>query len=270
MMTRLISLIPALIALPFAAQAADMRVPAYKAAPCVGCDWNGFYAGVNVGVGQTSTTTTETWNWLTNYPTGSLIGVGGGPLVATTSPTSFATTFTDQYHHDGRGIIGGLQAGYNWQIGRLVLGFEGDWSWTKQKDTASYGAQPIAAQFPPLPNFLFIPQTAQGWTSEERLDWLATARGRVGWPQGANLWYATGGIAWARIENKYTLVSSPGNTGLLVAAGGVGPGTCAQWGLPGGHRQPISARSRPAGLSAAGLRRHWDSCLASAAAAGGR
>jgi hypothetical protein len=100
-----------------AAQAADMRVPAYKAAPCIGCDWNGFYAGVNVGVGQTSTTTTETWNWLTNYPTGSLIGVGGGPLVATTSPTSFATTFTDQYHHDGRGIIGGLQAGYNWQIG---------------------------------------------------------------------------------------------------------------------------------------------------------
>jgi opacity protein-like surface antigen len=48
------------------------------------------------------------------------------------------------------------------------------------------------------------------------------------------LWYVTGGIAWARIENKYTLVSSPGNTGLLVASGPNGPGTFGQFGLPGG------------------------------------
>jgi opacity protein-like surface antigen len=44
----------------------------------------------------------------------------------------------------------------------------------------------------------------------------------------------TGGIAWARIENKYALASSPGNTGLLTASGPFGPGTFAQWGLSNG------------------------------------
>jgi outer membrane immunogenic protein len=224
----------AFVALPAAGQAADMRMPVYKAAPCVSCDWNGFYAGGNVGVGMATSTTAESWNWVNTIPTGTLIGIGGGPLFTTAAPTPFSTTFTNQYHHDGRGILGGLQAGYNWQIGRVVIGAEGDWSWTKQNDTASYGAQPLPGIFPPLPSFFFIPASAQGWTSEQRLDWVSTARGRLGWAQGTNLWYVTGGAAWARIENKYTLVSSPGNTGLLLASGPNGPGSFAQFGLPGG------------------------------------
>ncbi len=232
--TRLSLAVAASMALPLAAQAADLRTPVYKRAPCVNCEWNGFYAGVNVGGGMTTTTTEEKWNWNNTIPTGTLIGIGGGPLFTTAAPTPFSTTFSNQYHHDGRGILGGLQGGYNWQIGRVVLGVEGDWSWTKQKDTASYGAQPLPGIFPPLPNFFFIPASAQGWTSEERLDWVSTLRGRLGWAQGANLWYVTGGIARARIENKYTLVSTPGNSGLLLASGPNGPGSFAQFGLPGG------------------------------------
>jgi outer membrane immunogenic protein len=50
----------------------------------------------------------------------------------------------------------------------------------------------------------------------------------------STLFYATGGLAVARIENNYTLLSSPGNTGLLVASGTNGPGTFGQFGLPGG------------------------------------
>ena len=224
------------LAFPLAAKAADMHMPVFKAAPCMGCDWNGFYAGVSIGKGWASSTTTETWNWVTNYPAGTPIGVGGGPLIATPVPASYSTTFSDQYHHNAAGILGGLQAGYNWQIGRVVLGIEGDWSWSNQKESVTYSAMPIAGQFPPLPNFFFVPLTSQGWTSEEKLDWITTVRGRLGWAQGANLWYMTGGVAWARIESKYTLVSSPGNTGLPVAGGGVGPGTFAQWGLPGGSQ----------------------------------
>ena len=129
---------------------------------------------------------------------------------------------------------------------------------------------PIAGQFPPLPNFFFVPLTSQGWTSEEKLDWLTTVRGRLGWAQGANLWYMTGGVAWARIESKYTLVSSPGNTGLLVAGGAaLGPALLRNGACPAGPRQQISARSRLAGLSAAGLKRPWGSCLDWAAATGG-
>jgi hypothetical protein len=104
------SLIAGSIALPLAAKA-DMRVPAFKAAPCVNCDWSGFYAGVNAGAGMTTSTTAETWNWVNTVPTGTLIGIGGGPLFTTRNPTPFSTTFTNQYHHDGRGILGGLQGG---------------------------------------------------------------------------------------------------------------------------------------------------------------
>lgn len=259
----------AFVALPAAGQAADMRMPVYKAAPCVGCDWNGFYAGGNVGVGMATSTTTETWNWVNTIPTGTLIGIGGGPLFATAAPTPFSTTFTNQYHHDGRGILGGVQAGYNWQIGRVVIGAEGDWSWTKQNDTASYGAQPLPGIFPPLPNFFFIPASAQGWTSEQRLDWVSTARGRLGWAQGTNLWYVTGGAAWARIENKYTLVSSPGNTGLLLASGPNGPGSFAHSACRAAGRRQISAPSRWDGPWVAALRPRSESSWASAAETAG-
>jgi outer membrane immunogenic protein len=258
------------LAFPLAAKAADMRMmPVNRAAPCMGCDWNGFYAGVSVGAGMSTSTTAEAWNWANTIPTGTLIGIGGGPLFTTTAPTPFSATFSNQYHRDGRGILGGLQGGYNWQIGRVVLGIEGDWSWTNQKDTATYGAQPVPGIFPPLPNFFFIPATAQGWTTEEKLDWLSTVRGRLGWAQGANLWYVTGGIAWARIENKYTLVSSPGNSGLVTASGAFGPCNFAQFGLPGGAQVAISAPSRPVGLWAAALRLRWENSLASAAAPAG-
>ena len=190
------------LAFPLAAKAADMHMPVFKAAPCMGCDWNGFYAGVSIGKGWASSTTTETWNWVTNYPAGTPIGVGGGPLIATPVPASYSTTFSDQYHHNAAGILGGLQAGYNWQIGRVVLGIEGDWSWSNPKESVTYSAMPIAGQFPPLPNFFFVPLTSQGWTSEEKLDWITTVRGRLGWAPGANLRYMTGGVAWARVREQ--------------------------------------------------------------------
>ncbi len=216
------------------AAAADLRLPVYKGAPlCPSCDWGGLYVGGTLGYSKETSSTAETWNWFNTFPTGSLIGVGAGPFFATAAPTSFSTTFSNQYHHDGGGIIGGLQAGYNVQTGSFVIGLEYDWSWTHEKDSTTYSAQPLGGIFPPLPNFFFIPLTSQGWTSEQKLDWITTLRGRLGWAHDCYLWYFTGGVAWAKIEHNYTLVSSPGNPGLLTAAGGVGPGTFAQFGLFG-------------------------------------
>ncbi len=180
------SVICVLAAASAPAAAADMPV---KAPPLpVAIDgWGGFYLGANAGVGQDSSKTSETWNWLTNYPTGSLIGNGGGPLFVSTGPLSFNTVFSDQYHHSSIGLLGGVQAGYNWQFGKVVFGVEADWSGSTQRDTVAYTAQPVASIFPPVPNFFFIPGTFQGWTSEEKLDWLATWRARIGLAQGNSL-----------------------------------------------------------------------------------
>jgi outer membrane immunogenic protein len=216
---------------PVAVSTAVYKAPV-KAPPK--SDWTGFYEGLTLGGGMDRSSTSESWNWLMIFPTGSLIGVGGGPLTATTTTTSFTVPFGAQYHHSAGGVVGGAEAGYNWQVGRAVVGLEGDFSGTSQRETVLYTAAPVPSVFPPLPNFFFIPGTTQAWTSEEKLDWLATARTRVGWVQDSNLWYLTGGLAAGRIETNYVLLSSPGFAGLATASGTNGPGTFAQFGLPGG------------------------------------
>jgi outer membrane immunogenic protein len=218
------------------ATAADIPLKAPPPPPRLS-NWTGFYVGGTLGTGQDSSKTGELWLWNTTYPTGSLIGVNGGPLLTTTSPQSFSTGFNDQYHHSSLGVVGGIEAGYNRQSGRWVYGVEGDFSLSSQSSTTNYAAQPVAAIFPPLPNFFFVPGTTQGWSSTERIEWLTTLRGRLGVAVDSSLWYGTAGVAAARIGTSYTLSSSPGFAGLAVAAPPNGPGSFAQWGLPGGLLQ---------------------------------
>jgi outer membrane immunogenic protein len=211
------------------ADAQDLVRPVYSAAPvvCATCDWNGFYVGFNVGESRDWSSSQDSWTWFNNYPAGTSIGVGGGPVTILAAPTTFTTTFNNQYRHDSVGLIGGLQWGYNWQFGRLLFGVEGDWSWSNEKDSVTYSAQPVHAIFPPFPQFFFAPNTTQGWTSEEKIDWLTTWRARLGWAYDSYLWYVTGGVAWAKIETNYSLFSSPGTNGDVTGVG-------AAWGLPGG------------------------------------
>ena len=206
---------------------AGLSVRAAEPVLVSGTDWSGLYAGVHLGVGQAAGGGTEAWNWLTNYPTGTLVGVNGGPLTALTAPASFANGFGNRAAYSSTGVLGGVQAGYNWQSGRLVVGIEGDFSGSSQSDKRSYSAQPVAGIFPPLPNFFFIPGSTQSWTSQESIDWLTTWRARVGLAQNDMLLYVTGGGAAGQITTKYTLLSSPGFNGAPV-------GTGSQWGLPGG------------------------------------
>jgi outer membrane immunogenic protein len=219
-----------------AARAADIPLKA-PPPPTPIANWAGFYIGGTLGAGQDLSKTNEIWLWNTNYPTGTLMGQGGGPLVATTSPLSINTGFSDQYRHGSLGVVGGAEAGYNFQRGRWVYGVEGDFSLTSQSSVANYLAQPVPAIFPPLPNFFFVPGTTQGWRSAERLEWMTTLRGRLGATVDSSLWYGTAGVAAARIGTSYTLSSSPGFAGLAAAAPPVGAGTFAQWGLPGGSTQ---------------------------------
>ena len=66
------------------------------------------------------------------------------------------------------GALGGVTLGYNWQRGTVVVGVEGDWSWTGLKATS----------VTTLPPCCFFP--AIKTTAETRTDWLATLRGRIG------------------------------------------------------------------------------------------
>jgi outer membrane immunogenic protein len=127
--------------------------------------WAGFYLGGNagVGLGRNSTTT----NVATTIP-----------------PTVF---YTEQINLAPLGVIGGVQAGYNWQSGNFVVGVEVDVQLAGEKDsqTCATSCVPLAG------NFTFI---------EQKLTWFGTARGRLGYAAGPALFYATGGLAYGRVS----------------------------------------------------------------------
>ena len=105
------------------------------------------------------------------------------------------------------GLVGGT-LGYNYQTGPWVFGLEGDMNWTKIHGTSACG----------------------GTTCETKNNWLATARGRLGYamgPTGNILPYVTGGAAFGDVENA-------------VAGAGTVSDTNVGWTLGGGIEAQIS------------------------------
>src|SRR5213593_3854644 len=102
----------------------------YVSAPA-GYNWTGFYVGANLGY---------QWGSVTNFPA------------------------------NPAGIAGGVQVGYNWQIGQFVFGAETDLQLSGADDT-------FAA-------FKFSNP------------WFGTLRGRAGWALGNVLLYGIAGLAY--------------------------------------------------------------------------
>ncbi len=154
-----------------AATAADMPVRSFvKASPLAAYNWGGFYAGVNGGYGVSSDPITETFT-----------PASDGGLQPTIAPA---------------GWLGGLQAGYNWQWNRLVLGVEGDIQATSLRDSICYdGCRPNA--------------TAK---TTQSLPWFATTRARLGYAPGAMLFYLTGGAAFTTVKTSISTTLAPTTT----------------------------------------------------------
>lgn len=173
------------------AAAADMPVkaPVYKApvmAPLY--DWNGFYVGGHIG-GAWSNVDVSDPTGAIFAPAGSSIGMGGS------------------------GLLGGAQAGYNWQTGHLVLGVQGDFAWTGIN---------VSTVDP------FIATT----TLTYKTDWIGMLTGRVGYAWDNWLLYVKGGAAW--VHNEY---SASGAAAFVRAVGSSpvsGSSTQTGWTVGGG------------------------------------
>lgn len=101
------------------------------------------------------------------------------------------------------GFVGGGQIGYNWQAGNWVFGVEADIMGSTAKDTVT-SAITIAG----------IASTA---TVENKIDYLGTVRGRLGYAFGTWMPYFTGGWAYAGGTSTATL-TVPG-VGTFSASG---------------------------------------------------
>ena len=133
------------------AHAADLKLPVKAPYLQPAFDWSGFYIGAHVG-----------------YSHGASSAVLRDP-----PPTAVSGTFG--------GMIGGLQAGYNWRLASgLLFGVEGDLTFPNSLHSNSQ----IALISTPRTDFI------EDW------DYIGTARGRIGYASSHWLLYATGGLAF--------------------------------------------------------------------------
>ena len=87
----------------------------------------------------------------------------------------------------GDGWLGGLQAGYNYQTGSLVVGLEADVSWSGIDASGRYTTA--------APNYAT-------WDIKSQLDVFGTVRGRLGFTTGSLLIYGTAGLAWGQTDSS--------------------------------------------------------------------
>jgi outer membrane immunogenic protein len=125
--------------------AADMAVKMPVKAPPPPApvySWTGWYVGGNVGA-IWSEAATSVSNLAAFAP-----AAGGSYLFPVNYPT-IAAVGTNNLTNTG--FLGGIQAGYNWQISSLVLGAEADFSGTTASGTvnasAPYPVTPSPASF---------------------------------------------------------------------------------------------------------------------------
>jgi outer membrane immunogenic protein len=158
-----------------AAQAADLpaRLPPVVKAPVMveaPYNWTGFYIGAHGGgVWDKEEATTV-----------------GATLLAPNGTTSSAKK---------TGFLGGGQIGANYQFNSIVIGVEGDGSWTNEK-TASTLTNPT----------ILVPGVTVAGSS--KTDWYATATARLGVVVGPALFYAKGGGAWESIAYSATITGA--------------------------------------------------------------
>jgi outer membrane immunogenic protein len=171
------------------AMAADMPVkaPVYKAPPPVvlAYNWTGFYVGANVGYSWG--TASNDWNFFAPN------GLTGATICSTPNlGGAFCASGSDSNKLNG--AIGGFQAGYNWQSGNFVAGVEVDIQLSGQKGDQFFSTINPAT----LPPTGFLGTVTAAYT--EKLQWLGTARGRLGFtPAERVIVYATGGLAYGEV-----------------------------------------------------------------------
>jgi outer membrane immunogenic protein len=130
--------------------AARRAAAAAAAAPVAyGMNWTGFYLGGHVGYG-----------WGSN-------------------------DWTDQagitWGNDFDGFVGGGQVGFDYQMGNIVVGLQGEISGAGLEGKTQYGGE-----------------------LKNEADWLATVTGRVGFTVDRALFYVKGGVAWTDLDSTLT------------------------------------------------------------------
>jgi outer membrane immunogenic protein len=141
--------------------------------------WEGFYAGINAGGLWSSTAASIVEN-----------NTGGG------------------FNGTGSGFVGGVQGGYNYLLGPVLLGAEIDFQGSTMSGGVTGGAGPS-----------FISATST-------MPWFSTFRVRAGYPVGSVMPYLTGGAVWGQqrlsgFDSQFGSFDNSSNFWTYTFGGGV-------------------------------------------------
>jgi outer membrane immunogenic protein len=180
--------------------AALIATPTLAAPPAPVYSWSGFYGGVNLGGAWGSSNSTTSVN----------------PNIGCAVPTCYFNPFVEPVFNaagvqsfNTAGFTGGVEAGYNFQFDRLLVGVEGDVeALTLKGGTSATG---------------ILPLTTATFTvgANANSNVLTTIRWRAGFVAGSWLFFGTGGAAFSDAKASWAYSDTCGTN--PTCNGGLAP-----------------------------------------------
>jgi outer membrane immunogenic protein len=139
---------------------------------------------------------------------------------------------------DPKGFLGGVQAGFNYQSGAAIFGFETDFSSANIRDGGTAGPGS------PLTTIFLCGKGCTGTnaylfnsTAEQKLDWFGTVRGRLGvTPFDRLLIFVAGGLAYGHAHLTASVLNVSGtqtigavSTAIAACTQICATGSASQW-----------------------------------------
>jgi outer membrane immunogenic protein len=154
--------------------------------------WNGFYIGGVVG---------GAWG---HTKARANVTTGNGAVVIPPSDAALLGTATSN-DKTKAGFTGGVEGGYNYQMGNWLIGAEVDWTTLDLKNTNNKTL---------VSSLLINPPVTYTLDQRVRTDWMVTLRPRIGYVFGPWLVYGTAGLAWSELKYNATFsdTRSPADT----------------------------------------------------------
>lgn len=208
----------------FVSLAALAALAAAPAAAQDGDSWTGPYVGVQIGYAFQPGDGNETIRFDTN-----LDGVYGDTVTTAAGADAFSPGFcgggaltnapAGGCSKDRDRFMGSIHAGYDHQMGNLVLGLVAEYGRTSIRDSVSA-----------------FSTTPASYTMTRRLKDNAALRARLGYAMNDTLVFATGGVAWGKVRNSFATTNTANTF--------TNSGDSDAWGyrVGGGIEQRLSSR----------------------------
>jgi outer membrane immunogenic protein len=211
-MKKVLGLVGATMLFAGPALAADLNrpPPVYKAPPLAPLfSWTGWYIGGNAGYG---------WGESTNPAISSNLVVEGVAVSGLVFPSL-----------SPKGFVGGGQIGYDWQVNpSWVVGLVADFQGADIKASSTNSGDLVTRAALPV-------RFTVAESLSEKLDFLGTVRGRLGYAAGNWLFYGSGGVAYGDVRSTVDFtVSTASNANNIEAIPGSHTETRGGWAAGGG------------------------------------